>query len=73
MWGKYNLFFISIITIYQIIVHFIYFLDINLDVENRLHLFSFIFAISIAMILIFGSLWIMYHLNYNMILDHSSN
>ena len=50
----------------QIIVHTICFLHVNTQAENGWTLIAYIFTGVILLITIAGSLWIMYHLNSNM-------
>ncbi|WP_353190726.1 cytochrome o ubiquinol oxidase subunit IV [Pandoraea pnomenusa] len=50
----------------QIIVHMIYFLHMNGKSEGGWNLLSLIFTIVLVVITLSGSLWVMYHLNQNM-------
>jgi cytochrome o ubiquinol oxidase operon protein cyoD len=50
----------------QIVVHTIFFLHVNTRAEGGWTLLALIFTIVIVSIVISGSLWIMYHLNSNM-------
>ena len=50
----------------QIIVHMIYFLHMNGRSEGGWNLLSLIFTIVLVVITLSGSLWVMYHLNQNM-------
>lgn len=50
----------------QIIVHTFFFLHVNRQSEGGWTLLAFIFTLVIVAIVIAGSLWIMYHLNTNM-------
>jgi cytochrome o ubiquinol oxidase operon protein cyoD len=50
----------------QIVVHTIFFLHVNTRAEGGWTLLALIFTIVIVTIVISGSLWIMYHLNSNM-------
>ena len=50
----------------QIVVHTIFFLPVNTRAEGGWTLLALIFTIVIVTIVISGSLWIMYHLNSNM-------
>lgn len=50
----------------QIVVHVIYFLHLNTRAEGGWTLLAFVFTVVIVMITIGGSVWIMYHLNTNM-------
>lgn len=50
----------------QIVVHMIYFLHMNTKSENGWTVMALIFTIVIVIITLSGSLWVMYHLNTNM-------
>ncbi|MBP2292765.1 cytochrome o ubiquinol oxidase subunit IV [Azospirillum rugosum] len=50
----------------QIVVHMIYFLHMNGRVEGGWSMLAMIFTIIVVVICLAGSLWVMYHLNTNM-------
>lgn len=50
----------------QIVVHMIYFLHMNTRSEGGWQVMALIFTIVIVVIVLSGSLWVMYHLNHNM-------
>ncbi len=50
----------------QIVVHVYYFLHVNRQAENGWTLLAFLFTAIIVIITIFGTIWVMYHLNANM-------
>lgn len=50
----------------QIVVHMIYFLHMNSRSEGGWTMMALIFTIVIVAIALSGSLWVMYHLNTNM-------
>lgn len=50
----------------QIVVHMIYFLHMNTKSDNGWTMMALIFTIIILVITIAGSLWVMYHMNHNM-------
>ena len=50
----------------QIVVHVIYFLHLNARSENGWNILAFIFTGMLVFIMLSGSLWVMYHLNHNM-------
>lgn len=50
----------------QIVVHTVCFLHVNAQAEGGWTLLSYVFTAVILLITILGSLWIMYHLNTNM-------
>jgi cytochrome o ubiquinol oxidase subunit IV len=53
-------------AIVQIVVHVIYFLHLTTKAEGGWTLMAFVFTVVIVGITIGGSIWIMYHLNANM-------
>jgi cytochrome o ubiquinol oxidase operon protein cyoD len=50
----------------QIVVHVIYFLHMNSKVESGWSMMSLIFTLTLVVITLSGSLWVMYHLKANM-------
>ena len=50
----------------QIVVHMIYFLHMNSKSEGGWTMLALIFTIIVVVIALSGSLWVMYHLNANM-------
>ena len=50
----------------QIVVHMIYFLHMNTRSEGGWSLLALIFTIVLVVITLSGSLWVMYHMNHNM-------
>ena len=50
----------------QIFVHMVYFLHMNAKSEGGWSLLALIFTIVLVIIALSGSLWVMYHLNTNM-------
>lgn len=50
----------------QIVVHMIYFLHMNFRSEGGWTMLALIFTAVIVFITLAGSLWVMYHLNVNM-------
>lgn len=57
---------IMIFAAVQIVVHMIYFLHMNTRSEGGWSMMALIFTIVIVAIALSGSLWVMYHLNANM-------
>ena len=53
----------------QIVVHMIYFLHMNTQSESGWTLMALVFTIVIVVIVLAGSLWVMYHMNANMMPD----
>ena len=50
----------------QIVVHMIYFLHMNTKSEGGWNMLALIFTMVLVVITLSGSIWIMYHLNNNM-------
>lgn len=50
----------------QIVVHTLFFLHVNTRAEGGWTLMALMFTVVIVAIVVSGSLWIMYHLNNNM-------
>lgn len=57
---------VSVLAIIQFFVQCICFLRLNAGVEGRWNLWPFLFSIFVIAVLVGGSLWIMYNLNYFM-------
>ena len=53
----------------QILVQLVYFLHMNSSSEGGWNLIAFVFTVLIIAILVVGSLWIMFHLNTNMMVQ----
>jgi cytochrome o ubiquinol oxidase operon protein cyoD len=53
-------------AVVQIVVHMIYFLHMNSRSEGGWTLLALIFTIVLVVIVLTGSIWVMYHLNHNM-------
>ena len=54
----------------QIVVHMIYFLHMNTKAENGWSMMAMIFTVVMVVIALSGSLWVMNHLNSNMMPIH---
>lgn len=54
------------LAVVQIVVHMIYFLHMNTKSEGGWTILALIFTIVIVVIALSGSIWVMYHLNHNM-------
>ena len=54
----------------QIVVHMIYFLHMNTKSEGGWTILALIFTLTLVIITLTGSLWVMYHLNTNMMPMH---
>ncbi len=57
---------VMVSAVVQIVVHMIYFLHMNTKSENGWTLMALIFTVVLVGITIAGSLWVMYHMNLNM-------
>jgi cytochrome o ubiquinol oxidase subunit IV len=51
-------------------VHMVYFLHMNSKVEGGWSMLSLIFTIAVVVIMLAGSIWVMFHLNSNMMPVH---
>ena len=54
------------LAVLQIVVHMVYFLHMNTRVEGGWSLLALLFTLMLVVIALSGSLWVMYHLNDNM-------
>lgn len=54
----------------QVLVQLVFFLHMNTSSEQMWNTMSGAFALVLVAILIVGSIWIMQHLNHNMLLGH---
>ena len=57
----------------QIVVHMVYFLHMNAKSEGGWNLLALLFTVMLVVIALSGSLWVMYHLNHNMMPDSMMN
>ncbi len=57
---------VMVCAVVQIVVHMIYFLHMNTKSENGWTLMALIFTLILVVIVLAGSLWVMYHMNLNM-------
>ena len=53
-------------AVVQILVHMVYFLHMNTRSEGGWTMMAAIFTIVLVIITLSGSMWVMYHLNHNM-------
>ena len=58
------------LAIAQILVHMVYFLHMNGKIEGGWTMLSTIFTVVFVAIAIAGTLWVMFHMNANMMPDH---
>ena len=63
-------FLIMAFAVVQIVVHMIYFLHMDTRSEQGWSMMALIFTIIMVVIALTGSLWVMYHLNANMMPVH---
>lgn len=57
---------ILVFAVAQMLVHIVYFLHLNTRSEGGWNMLASIFTIVLVVIAISGSLWVMYHMNTNM-------
>jgi cytochrome o ubiquinol oxidase operon protein cyoD len=57
---------VMILGAIQIVVHMIYFLHMDTKSEGGWNMMALIFTITLVVIALSGSMWVMYHLNANM-------
>lgn len=57
---------IMVLAAIQIVVHMVYFLHMNTKSEQGWNMLALIFTVVIVVITLAGSLWVMFHLNNNM-------
>jgi len=57
----------------QIVVHMVYFLHMNPRSEGGWNLLALLFTVMLVVIALSGSLWVMYHLNHNMMPESMQN
>lgn len=53
-------------AVVQIVVHMVYFLHMNTKSEGGWTILALIFTLTLVVITLTGSVWVMYHLNTNM-------
>lgn len=58
--------FILLFAAVQIVVHMVYFLHLNAKSEGGWNMLALVFTIVLVVITLSGSIWIMFHLNSNM-------
>ncbi len=62
---------IVVLGIIQLLVQLIFFLHLSAHPSQRWNVITFTFTLLILVILVSGSLWIMWNMNYNM-MDHAN-
>lgn len=53
-------------AVFQLFVQLVFFLHIGHEEGSRWNLIFFVSTVSIILLVVLSSIWIMYHLNYNM-------
>ncbi|KWV60707.1 hypothetical protein AS156_02410 [Bradyrhizobium macuxiense] len=61
---------VLVLAAVQIVVHMVYFLHMNTRSENGWTMMALIFTVIMVVIALTGSLWVMHHLNVNMMPVH---
>ncbi|MGF6428275.1 MULTISPECIES: cytochrome o ubiquinol oxidase subunit IV [Bradyrhizobium] len=61
---------VLVLAAVQIVVHMVYFLHMNTRSENGWTMMAMIFTVVMVVIALTGSLWVMHHLNINMMPMH---
>lgn len=59
-------FIVLIFAVVQVLVHMVYFLHLNTRSEGGWNMLALIFTLMLLVIMFAGSLWVMYHMNANM-------
>jgi cytochrome o ubiquinol oxidase subunit IV len=55
-----------VLAVAQIGIHLVFFLHITTDPDNANNILALAFGVLIVCLIVFGSLWVMLHLNHNM-------
>ena len=61
---------ILVCAVAQVLVQLVFFLHMNTSSEQLWNTMSAVFVVVLVAILIVGSIWIMAHLNHNMLMGH---
>jgi cytochrome o ubiquinol oxidase subunit IV len=61
---------LGLFAVVQVIVHMVYFLHMNGKIQGGWTMMSTIFSVVFVAITIAGSLWVMFHMNTNMMPEH---
>jgi cytochrome o ubiquinol oxidase operon protein cyoD len=56
-----------VLAVAQMGIHLVFFLHITTDPDNENNILALAFGVLIVCLLVFGSLWVMEHLNHNMV------
>lgn len=57
---------VLVFAVVQIVVHMVYFLHLNTRSEGGWSMLALIFTVVLLVIMLSGSIWVMYHLDHNM-------
>jgi cytochrome o ubiquinol oxidase operon protein cyoD len=57
-------------AVVQIVVHMVYFLHLNSKLEGGWSMLALMFTVVVLVIMLAGSIWVMYHMNTNMMPVH---
>lgn len=57
---------VSTLGLFQAFIQLVFFLNLTREAKPRWNILVFLFMVTVVLILVVGSLWIMNHLNYNM-------
>lgn len=57
---------ILVLAVAQVGIHLVFFLHITTDPDNANNILALAFGVLIVCLIVFGSLWVMHHLNHNM-------
>ena len=60
-----------VLAVAQIGIHLIFFLHLTTDPDNENNILALAFGVLIVCLIVFGSLWVMLHLNHNLMPMHS--
>ena len=55
-----------VLAVAQIGIHLVFFLHITTDPDNENNILALAFGVLIVCLIVFGSLWVMLHLNHNL-------
>ena len=61
---------ILLCAVAQVFVQLVFFLHMNTSSEQSWNVISGVFIVLIVLIVVLGSVWIMQHLNHNMLMGH---
>ncbi len=59
------IFWVTGLAVVQLVIQLLFFLHLGRESKPRWNLTIFLFMLMVVVIIVAGSLWIMYHLNYN--------